>query len=53
LQDFIDLTNKGVKIEVYLGGADKIIDVQSAREFFTQVSTLTFIKEANHFLQVN
>ncbi|PHS56268.1 MAG: hypothetical protein COB17_09675 [Sulfurimonas sp.] len=52
-QDFLDIAKQGVKIEVYLGGLDKIIDVQSAREFFTQVSTLTFIKDSNHFLQVN
>jgi len=47
------LHQQGVKIEVYLGGKDKIIDVESAREFFLKVSTVTYIKNANHFLQTN
>jgi len=42
----------GVKIEVYLGGKDIIIDVEAARELFLQVSTVTYIKDANHFLQI-
>ena len=45
------LVSKGVKIEVYLGSEDKIIDVEGAREFFIHVSTVTYIKNANHFLQ--
>ena len=53
LEDFQDIINKGVKLEVYLGGADKIIDVKSAREFFTQISTVTYVKDGNHFLQVD
>ncbi|WP_348652962.1 pimelyl-ACP methyl ester esterase BioV [uncultured Sulfurimonas sp.] len=53
LNEFEDLVNKGIKLEVYIGSADKIIDVKSAREFFTQVATVTYIKDANHFLQVD
>lgn len=47
------LAKNGVKIEVYLGGEDKIIDVGGAREFFLQVATVTYIKNANHFLSTN
>jgi len=47
------LAEKGVKIEVYLGGKDAIIDVEGAREFFLEVATVTYIKEANHFLLTN
>ena len=50
LQQVIDA---GVKIEVYLGGKDAIIDVEGAREFFLKVATVTYIKEANHFLQLS
>jgi len=50
LDELEDMTQKGVKIEVYLGGQDKIIDVVGAREFFLDVSTVTYIKSANHFL---
>ncbi len=52
-KDFILLKEKGVKVEIYLGGKDKIIDVQNAREFFRDVGTLTYVKNANHFLQVS
>ena len=51
-EDFTTLEEKGVKVEVYLGGEDKIIDIQEAREFFRNVGTLTYIKKANHFLQL-
>lgn len=48
-----ELVRSGVKIEVYLGGEDRIIDVERAREFFLEVATVTYIKEANHFLLTN
>lgn len=51
--ELYELEQQGVVVEVYLGGLDAIIDVQNAREFFTEVATLTYIKNANHFLQIN
>jgi hypothetical protein len=53
MQELKDISKKGVKIEVYLGGEDKIIDVKGAREFFLKVATLTYIKDGNHFLQID
>ncbi len=53
LSDFFYLETKGVKIEIYLGGKDQIIDIKNAREFFLNFGTVTYIKEANHFLQIN
>lgn len=50
IEELKELVCGGVKIEVYLGSKDKIIDVASARELFLQVATVTYIKEANHFL---
>lgn len=50
--DFTLLEEMGVKVEVYLGGEDKIIDVVSARAFFSKIATVTYIKKANHFLQL-
>ena len=47
-----ELEAKGVVIEVYLGGKDRIIDVITAQKFFLQTCTLTYIKKANHFLQI-
>ena len=46
-----ELESRGVKIEVYLGSNDIVIDVVSAREFFLALSSVTYIKNANHFLQ--
>lgn len=53
LQELQKLVESGVKIEVYLGARDAIVDVENAREFFLQVATVTYIKDANHFLQTN
>lgn len=47
LQQIVD---RGVRIEVYLGGKDKIIDSSSAMEFFKQFTTVYFIKEKGHIL---
>ena len=52
-EEFYRLKDSGVKIEVYLGGEDKIIDIEGAREFFLEVATVTYIKDANHFLLTN
>lgn len=53
VETFQELEKSGLIIEVYLGGRDAIIDVAGAREFFLHVATVTYIKEANHFLQTN
>lgn len=47
------LSKKGINIEVYLGSEDAIVDADAANEFFKNVATVTYIKEANHFLQLN
>ncbi len=48
-----ELSSAGINIEVYLGGEDAIVDAKSAKEFFKEVATVTYIKDANHFLQLN
>lgn len=45
------LRGKGVRIEVYLGLEDRIIDVDGAREFFIPYATVTSMQKRNHFLQ--
>ncbi len=52
LERLQELEAKGVKIEVYLGEKDAVIDAHGAKELFLEVSTLTYIKNANHFLQI-
>ncbi|MGZ8547788.1 MAG: pimelyl-ACP methyl ester esterase BioV [Sulfuricurvum sp.] len=42
---------KGIRIEVFLGLEDKVIDVLGARDFFLPFATVTSIRTGNHFLQ--
>ena len=44
------LVENGTKIEVFLGGVDKIIDAQKAKEFFKDFATVYYIKEKGHLL---
>jgi len=44
------LVDRGIEIEVYIGGADHIVDALHVKEFFIPYATTYFIKEANHFL---
>lgn len=45
-----ELVEKGIKIEVYLGGKDKIIDHESAKDFFKEFATVYYIKDKGHIL---
>lgn len=45
------IQEKGVLIEVYLGGCDKIINVEATKDFFSSTSLVYFIKGANHCLR--
>lgn len=42
---------KGIRIEVYFGLDDQVIDVTGAREFFIPYATVTSVRKGNHFLQ--
>ena len=44
------LINKGVKIEVFIGEEDKIIEAQKAKDFFVKYATVYFIKNVGHIL---
>lgn len=46
-----ELVDRGTKIEVYLGGEDKIIDSQYACDFFKSFAEVYFIKDASHILR--
>jgi esterase/lipase len=45
-----ELVQRGVTIEVFLGGKDRIINAQKANEFFRQMAITYLIKEAGHAL---
>ncbi len=53
LDELQKLVDNGVKLEVYLAEKDMIIDSEDAKEFFLQIATVTYIRNANHFLQIN
>ena len=45
------LSERGIRIEVYLGSGDNITDVEAAYAFFVPFATVCLINGANHFLQ--
>lgn len=45
------ILEKGIRIEVYLGMKDHIIDAPAARDFFLNYATVTSMPQANHLLQ--
>jgi len=53
LDSLEEIKRLGVEIEVYVGEKDAIVDAEATREFFKEVATLTYLKNANHFLQIN
>ncbi|PAF41679.1 pimelyl-ACP methyl ester esterase BioV [Helicobacter sp. 11S03491-1] len=44
------IKDKGIKLEVYLGGEDEIINPLAARDFFAPYGVVYFIKSSNHLL---
>ena len=46
-----NLIKKNIKIEIYLGESDKIIDSNLAKIFFIDFATIYFIKSVGHILK--
>jgi pimeloyl-ACP methyl ester carboxylesterase len=51
-EELVFLKNKNIKIEVYLGQKDKIIDTKKTKEFFLPFATVYLFKDAGHLLQI-
>jgi hypothetical protein len=49
-EDLQFLISRNVKIEVYLGAKDKIIDSNIAKDFFKEFSEVYYIKSCGHIL---
>ena len=49
-EDLEELIKKGIKIEVFVGGNDKIIDSLAAKEFFKEFATVYYFKDKGHLL---
>jgi len=50
-QSLEKLLKKGTKIEVFLGGEDKIIDTAEAGQFFKEFASVYYLKNAGHVLK--
>jgi len=51
VERFEELKERGVKIEVYLGGKDRIVDAQAAFGFFSELALSYLIKDVGHLLR--
>ena len=49
-EKLVQFKKRGIHIEVYFGGEDKIIDSKKAYDFFKNYATVYFIKEGGHTL---
>lgn len=45
------LIDRGTRVEVYLGGKDRIVDSRAAFDFFSSFTSTYLIKEAGHLLR--
>lgn len=50
-EKIIELLDRGVTIEVFIGGADKIVDAGKSFEFFSELTTVYLFKEKGHLLK--
>lgn len=48
--DLNKIVNRGIRIEIFLGSEDKIIDSKKAHNFFKEFGTVYFIKGVGHTL---
>ncbi len=51
-EDIKNILDKNVKIEIFLGEMDKVINSKTANDFFSKLTTTYFIKKAGHLLDV-
>ena len=45
------LIKRGIKIEIFMGEKDKIVDVYKSFDFFSEFVNIYFIKDVGHLLQ--
>lgn len=49
-EKILELVERGVTVEVFIGGEDKIVDSQKSFEFFSELVTTYLVKEKGHLL---
>jgi len=50
-EKILELIERGVTIEVFIGEADKIVDAQKSYEFFSELTTVYLFKDVGHLLR--
>ena len=50
-EKILELQKRGVKIEVFMGERDKIVDAQKSFEFFSEQVSVYYVKNVGHLLQ--
>ena len=50
-EKLLELVNRGVRIEVFIGSEDKIVDAQKSFEFFSELVPCYFVKGVGHLLE--
>ncbi|MBU1666849.1 pimelyl-ACP methyl ester esterase BioV [bacterium] len=51
LEKILELIDRGVTIEVFMGEKDKIVDAKKSLEFFSKLTTVYMFKELGHLLK--
>ena len=49
-EKILELVSRGITVEVFIGGKDRIVDSQNSFEFFSDVVTTYLLKEKGHLL---
>jgi esterase/lipase len=50
-EKFLELIERGVTIEVYIGAKDKIVNAEKSYEFFAELTTVYLLKNRGHLLK--
>ena len=50
-EQILELINRGITIEVFMGECDKIVNSQKSFEFFSELVSVYYIKNVGHLLQ--
>ncbi len=50
-EKILELIERGVSIEVFIGAEDKIVNAEKSYEFFSELTTVYLLKNRGHLLQ--
>ena len=50
-EKILELIDRGVTIEVFIGEEDKIVNAEKSYEFFSELTTVYFVKGVGHLLR--